>query len=229
MNGLGVVGKIVLERVKCIRPALVCTHPEHVSILQVALWVSLLGVNEVGELGWIANEENGGIVKDPIPVSFLSSELDSKATGIARSVGRSILSSDSGEANCGTYAVADLMEEGLGGDVAQIMGDLEVAMGTSSLGMNLHRIQISVLDEICSDLQNTYHSLWDSFTIKVSKEIDVVEIYGNGISTKIACIQLNFLLTLEQERPVDSSTLGRKRLRYRRAVRGSIDTGGHWH
>jgi len=48
------------------------THPKHIRILKVSLRVSLLGVDEVGELGRVTNEENGSIIEYPIPVTFIS-------------------------------------------------------------------------------------------------------------------------------------------------------------
>ena len=50
------------------------------------LRISLLSVNEMGELGRIANEEDWRIVEYPVPVAFVRTQLDSKTTRITRSV-----------------------------------------------------------------------------------------------------------------------------------------------
>ena len=224
MDGLGVIGKIVLEHVRFIHPAVLQTHPEHISILQVALWMSLLSVNEVGELGWIANEEYWGIVKDPVPVSFLSPEFDRKATRIARGIGRSVLSSDGREADCAAHAVAHFVEERLGGDVAQIVGHLEVTMGTSALSMNL--------GSVGGDLERTSAEMLTTRSgIRSRSKCASRSMWWKSIQhylvQRIRCPQISFLLTLEQEGPVDSSSLGRKGMRNGCTVGSSVDTGGH--
>lgn len=56
--------------------------PEHVPILQMGGGISLLSVNEHWEEHGVADEEDGSVVPDDIPVAFLCVELDSKATGI---------------------------------------------------------------------------------------------------------------------------------------------------
>lgn len=40
------------------------------------LGVTLLGVDEVGELGGVADEEDGCVVKDPVEVTLLGPNLD---------------------------------------------------------------------------------------------------------------------------------------------------------
>ena len=55
---------------------LVRTYPEHVSILRVSLGVTLLGVDEVGELGRVTDKEDGGVVEDPVKVTLLGPDLD---------------------------------------------------------------------------------------------------------------------------------------------------------
>ena len=62
------------------------THPKHVRVLKMCLRVALLGVNEVGELGGVTNEEDRGIVENPVEIAFVSANLDGKPTRIAGSV-----------------------------------------------------------------------------------------------------------------------------------------------
>ena len=49
--------------------------PEHGSVLQVGLRVSLLSVDENGELGGVSDEKDGGVVVDPVEVALLSIKL----------------------------------------------------------------------------------------------------------------------------------------------------------
>ena len=100
--------------------------------------VPLLGVNEVGEFGGIANEEDGSVVEHPIPVTLIGPQLNGKATGVASSIGRTRFASDSRETDSGANPLTDRAQKRLRGDVAQIVSDLEVSMGTSTLGVDLH-------------------------------------------------------------------------------------------
>ena len=68
-----------------------------VGITQVGLGVSLLGVQEVGELNGILDEENRGVVADHVVVALLCVELDGEASGVSNCVSRAILTSDSRE------------------------------------------------------------------------------------------------------------------------------------
>jgi len=105
----------------------------------VSLRVSLLGVNEVGELGRVTNEENGSIIEYPIPVTFISPELESETTRVTSSISRTRFSTNGGETSCDADFLAYTLKEGYRGKIAQIMGDLEVPVSASTLGMNLQR------------------------------------------------------------------------------------------
>ena len=63
--------------------------PKHVGILQMCGRISLLCMNK----GWkeyrIPDEEDGRIVTDQIPVSFIRIEFDSESTRISCRIGRS--------------------------------------------------------------------------------------------------------------------------------------------
>ena len=105
----------------------------------MGLGVALLGVDEVREFGGVADEEHGGVVEHPVPVALIRAQLERKTTGVARGIGGTGLTTDGGEARGDTNFLADLLEQRLGGDVAQIMGDLEVAVRASRLGVDLGR------------------------------------------------------------------------------------------
>lgn len=68
--------------------------PEHGSILQVCLRISLLSMDEEGKLGGIAEKEDGGVVVNPIPVTLFSIELDGETTRIAGSIRGALLTTD---------------------------------------------------------------------------------------------------------------------------------------
>ena len=50
-------------------------YPEIVGIGKMGLRVALLGVDKRSELGRVANEEDRGVVEDPIEVAFLCLDL----------------------------------------------------------------------------------------------------------------------------------------------------------
>lgn len=54
---------------------------------QVSLRISLLGVNEVRELGRVAQEEDWSVVEDPIHVAFLGLHLDGETTRVTSGIG----------------------------------------------------------------------------------------------------------------------------------------------
>src|ERR1700729_3989931 len=81
--------------------------PEHVGIFQVSLRVSLLRVNKVRELGWVANEEDGCVVENPIQVTLLCLQLDRKSTGVTSGVRGTRLAADSRETNGGLTLCAN--------------------------------------------------------------------------------------------------------------------------
>lgn len=141
MDGLVVGGEII---------------PEHGGILQVGLGVTLLSVDEDGELGRVAKEEDGGVVEDPVPVALLGVELDGEATGITGTVGGTLLTTDGREAHKGLGLLANTLEHVNGGDVTDVVGDLEFTVGTGTLGVD--------------------DTLGDSLAVKVGQQIDQVEV-----------------------------------------------------
>lgn len=122
----------------------------------MSLRISLLSVNEVGELGRITNEEDWGVVVHPVPNTLLCLDLHRETTGITSSVRRSALSTDSAESYCGRSLLANGCEKGVGCDVRQVVCNFKVTVSTSTLGMN--------------------NTLRDSLSIEVGEEVNVVEI-----------------------------------------------------
>lgn len=122
----------------------------------MCLRITLLGVDEVRELGRVANEEDRSVVEYPVPVAFLSPDLDGEPTGIASSVCRSALASDGGETDGQFRLVPNFVEELGTGDVGDIVSHLKVSVGTSALGV--------------------HHSLRDALTVEVGQKVNVVEV-----------------------------------------------------
>ena len=68
--------------------------PEHCSVFQVRLWISLLGMNKSWKFDAIAYEEDWRIVSDNIPVALFGIKLDRKASRITGRVRRAFLAAD---------------------------------------------------------------------------------------------------------------------------------------
>ena len=81
--------------------------PEHSSILQVGLRISFLCVDEERKLGRIAEEEDGSVVVDPVPVALLSVKFDRKAARVSSGIWRTLLATDSGETRNARSSLAD--------------------------------------------------------------------------------------------------------------------------
>ena len=150
-------------------------YPEHVRVLQMRLRVPLLCVNEVGELGRVTDEEDGGVIEDPIPVTFISSELDGEATGVASGVGRARFTTDGRETDCSADFLSHRSQQRLGCNVAEVMGDLEVTVSTSTFGMDLVEKHKHEIDKFYAHTM-TYHTLRNTFSVEMSEEINVVEV-----------------------------------------------------
>jgi hypothetical protein len=69
--------------------------PSHVRVLNTSFRVSLLAVNEVGELNRILDEKDWSVVSNHIEISLLSVELNCETSRISFSVSRTELTSNS--------------------------------------------------------------------------------------------------------------------------------------
>lgn len=130
--------------------------PEHVGVLQVGLWVSLLGVDEVGELRGVSDEENRGVVVNPVQVTLLSVELGGETSWVSGSVRGTGLTTDSGESGEGLGLLANGVEHLGRADVGDVIGHLKGTVGTRTLGVD--------------------NSLRNSLSVKVSKGVNKVEV-----------------------------------------------------
>ena len=79
----------LMERLGRVTPEV----PGHVGVLNTGSGVSLLAVNEVGELDGILDEKHWGVVSDHIIISFFGVMLDGESTRIAVAVVSTTLTS----------------------------------------------------------------------------------------------------------------------------------------
>jgi hypothetical protein len=86
-------------------------------------------VDEVGELGGIANEENRSVVTNHIPVTLFGVELDGETTRITFSICRTLLTSNSGKARENGSSLANLVQKFGLAKFGHIVSDLEVTVG----------------------------------------------------------------------------------------------------
>ena len=85
--------------------------PHVVRLLAVGVGVGLLGVDEVGELEGVADEEDRGVVAHQVVVAVLGVELDREAPRVAHGFGRTPAAGHGREAHEHLGALADPDEE----------------------------------------------------------------------------------------------------------------------
>ena len=110
--------------------------PEHVRVRRVGRRVALLGMDEVGELQRIADEEDRRVVAGHVVIALFGVELDREAARVARGVGGALFAADSGEPGEHFGLLARPREE-LGARVLRhVGGALELAVGAGALGVH---------------------------------------------------------------------------------------------
>jgi len=85
--------------------------PESIGIFHVRLRVALLGVDEVGKLQRVADEEDRRVVAHHIPVTFLGVELEGESPGVSRSIRIPRLPCNGRESGEHRRLLADFTEE----------------------------------------------------------------------------------------------------------------------
>mmetsp|Transcript_39289 Transcript_39289/g.51410 ORF Transcript_39289/g.51410 Transcript_39289/m.51410 type:complete len:217 (-) Transcript_39289:43-693(-) len=132
--------------------------PSHVGVLDTSLRVTLLAMNEVGELDGVLDEEHRGVVANHVVVALLGVVLDSEATGVAVAVVGTALAGDGREAKEDRSSLADCVHEGGLTEGRDVVGDFDVSVGTSALRVD--------------------DSLGDSLAGEVSELVEEVEVLG---------------------------------------------------
>lgn len=144
VNGLGVLRQIIPE------------HGRVIGTTQMSGGIPFLCVDEVWELGWVAEEEDWSIVRHHVPIAFLSAELDAEASRIASTVVRTRLATDGGEADSDRAFFARLAEDVGLAQIVEGLGASEGTVSPATFGVD--------------------NPLRDSFTVEMGEEINQVEI-----------------------------------------------------
>src|ERR1700743_2773488 len=106
--------------------------PLHLVGAHAGVREALLGVDEVLELGGVADEEDRRVVADQVVVAFLGIELQREAARVARRVRGALLARDGREAREHRRPQPALEEARLG-ELADVLGRLEESVGAGAL------------------------------------------------------------------------------------------------
>lgn len=101
------------------------------------LRVTLLSMDKVRELGGVAKEKDGSVVKYPVEIAFVGANLDGKTTRITGTVCRARLATNCGETNSSAGSTTNVFEEGGGSEIGNVVRHFEVAVRASTLSMDL--------------------------------------------------------------------------------------------
>lgn len=105
-------------------------------LLNVGFGIRFQGVDHVGELHAVADEEDGEVVANEIEVAFSGVELDGKTTRISESLGAATLVDDGGETNNDGSLDTGSSEKISTSEVGDVVSDFEETFGTGTSGMN---------------------------------------------------------------------------------------------
>ena len=113
-------------------------------------------MDEDGKFRRVSEEEDRGIVEDPIPIPLFGVELDREASRIPSGVRRSLFTSDCGK-TCNTFCLlANSIKHIQRSQITDVVRDLEFSICSSALGMD--------------------DSFRNTLTVEVGEEINQVEI-----------------------------------------------------
>ena len=124
MDRLRILGEVVPE------------HGRVVSMGEMGCRVALLGVDELRELGRVAQKEHRSIVGNIVPVALFSPELDGKASGIPSQVVGSRFATNGREADGDGALLALVSHEVRLADIIDWIGTCEGSMSPTALGMD---------------------------------------------------------------------------------------------
>ena len=103
---------------------------------EAAIGRLLHGVDDVGKLDGVLDEEDRDVVADKVPVAFLGIELDGEATDVAGEVERALVAGDGGEADEHRGPLAGPLEQVGPGEVGQRLVRLEEPVGAEASGVD---------------------------------------------------------------------------------------------
>jgi len=101
-----------------------------------AVRLLLDGVDEVGELDRVLDEEDGDVVADEVPVPLLGVELGGEAPDVPGQVGRALAAGDGREPDEDGGLLPLALEEVGPGDVGERVVVLEIAVGPEASGVD---------------------------------------------------------------------------------------------
>ena len=103
---------------------------------EAAVRLHLHGVDQVGKLDGILDEEHRNIVADEVEVAFLGIELDGEAAHVARQVDRAGAAGDGGEPHEDLGLLLRVLQEGRLGELGERFRRLEIAMRPGAARMH---------------------------------------------------------------------------------------------
>jgi len=135
--------------------------PAHLEGLEVGVRGALLGVNEVGELDGITDEEHGGVVAHHVVVALFGVELEGETAWVALRVGGAFFAGDGGEAGEDGGLLAGLEEVGggVGGNVFRYFKDTE-----------------------CTGAFSVDDALWGAFAVEVGEFVNESHVVESDVA-----------------------------------------------
>lgn len=149
--------------------------------IQVGLGITLLSVDEDGELGRVSEEEDGSVVGDKVPITLARLELDRESTRVTVGIRRAGLSTDGRESG-GQGDLGSLLEHVGETKILESIGTFENSMSSTSKQTNAS-IMSAKVDHL--HVNHTRHAnsplgvnntLGNPLSVKVTEQVDQVEI-----------------------------------------------------
>jgi hypothetical protein len=103
----------------------------------IRLWLS--GVDDVGKLDRVLDEEDRDVVTDNVPIAFLCVKFDREAAHIAREIGRALGAGDGREADKGLGLLADALKDVGPRHIGEAFGQFEITISPVSMQVEIER------------------------------------------------------------------------------------------
>ena len=141
---------------------------------EAAVGLLLDGVDQVGELDRVLDEEDRDVVADDVPVALLCVELHGEAADVAGEIGRALAAGDRREADEGRGLLAAAGTVGAG-DLGERLVGLEVAVGAEAAGVDdaLRDALVVEVEDLLAEVEvlhsvgpraPTFREFWSSAT-----------------------------------------------------------------
>jgi hypothetical protein len=128
-NERGIARSDMIHMIMCIDSGISETKSQKLSCAdcacgKAAVGLGLHGVDQVGELDRVLDEEDRDVVADDVPVAFLGVELDGEAADVAGQVHRALVAGHGREADEGLGPLAALALEEIGPSAREGLGSV---------------------------------------------------------------------------------------------------------